>query len=84
MRRTVYDDVRPRADESLALPVGEQFRAAKRCGTRSAPACQEAQDVLRERQAKASGFSGEFGFQFGRQVEYQAHGCSSFAIIVAG
>jgi len=53
MRRAVHD-VRPRAEEALAFPIGEQFGARARRRTGGASAREEAQSVLREWQPETS------------------------------
>src|ERR1700730_11390194 len=70
-------NLRSRADEGLALPVGKQFRAGARCGTRAASSREEAQGILWERQAETGGFGGELRFQFRWAVAHAAHGYSS-------
>jgi hypothetical protein len=66
-------DLRPRTDESFALPVGEQFRTGAR--GEAPPSCQESQGILREREPEVGGFAGEVAFQFGWQVQHKTHGC---------
>ncbi len=77
-------DIRPRPDETLGLPVGDQFRARARRGNRSAASRQEAKDVPgsgrpRRAASAASSASRSDGKSSNRLI-----GGPPFAAIIAG
>src|SRR6516164_5024029 len=66
-------DVRARADQAFALPVGNQFAAGLRRVSRRPPGGENAQGVLGEGQAKLGRFGSEFAFKFLGKLKSNGH-----------
>src|SRR5262245_30731916 len=72
--RLAIGDLRPRPNDALTLPIGDEFCPSNWQRIDKRPCGEETQHVLSERQPQLGGFSRQFTFQLLWQVQHDTHG----------